>query len=108
MKVWIIICSVGFLTFLMRYLPMKSAFIQNNRFLKSQAFAILPYCILAALIGPTFLPLIRSANSALPIAVVVGGVATLLVTHKSKSITWGALAGYVSFVALDFLFHNRP
>ncbi len=107
MKIWIIIFVVGLLTFLMRYLPMNSPFFQRLKFIKHEAFIMLPICILAALVGPTFLFVFKNnSNNILPLAFAMGGAATFYFTRKMKSIIWGASIGYVLFVAIDYAFHH--
>jgi len=100
MKIWTVLIVAGVLTFLMRYLPMNSPFFQRMSFLKHPAFAILPLCLLAALIGPSFLPWAH-APSALSTSLLFGAISTLITTHLSSSIIGGALAGYLSFIVLN-------
>lgn len=101
MKIWIVIIAAGILTYLMRYLPMNSPFFQRMKILKHPAFAILPLCLLAALIGPNFLS-VENENG-FSIALFVGGLITVVLCRKSKSIFTAALAGYLSFIFLDYV-----
>ncbi len=100
MKIWIVLIVAGLLTFLMRYLPMNSPFFQRMKFFKHPAFAILPLCLLAALVGPNFLPW-SHAPSAISTSLLFGAISTVVTTHLSRSIIGGALAGYLSFIILS-------
>lgn len=100
MKIWIVLIVAGVLTFLMRYLPMNSPFFHRMSFFKHPAFAILPLCLLAALIGPNFLPW-EHAPTTLSTSLLFGAISTVVATHLSSSIIGGALAGYLSFIILN-------
>ncbi len=105
MKIWIVFIAAGALTFLMRFLPMNSPFFHRMSLFKHEGFAILPLCILAGLIGPSFLPFFQSQAQSvtLPLTLIAGGLTTLWATRKMNSTMWGALAGYVVFIALEQL-----
>lgn len=102
MKLWIVIIAAGILTYLMRYLPMNSPFFQRMKILKHPAFAILPLCLLAALVGPNFL-FSETKITGLTLALISGAIICVFVGTKSKSIINAALSGYLSFIFLDYV-----
>lgn len=100
MKIWIVLIVAGLITFLMRYLPMNSPFFHKMPLLKHPAFAILPLCLLAALIGPSLLPW-TAMPAPFSLSLLSGAICTLLITRLSNSILAGAFAGYLTFVLLN-------
>lgn len=92
MKIWIVLFSAGILTFLMRYLPMNSPFFHKMSFLKHEAFAVLPLCVLAALIGPDLLPW-QNAPLSLCLSLALGTICTLVTIRKTDSTLGGAFLG---------------
>lgn len=102
MKLWIIIIAAGVVTFLMRFLPMNSPFFHRMKIFKHEAFAILPLCLLAALIGPNFLAFEKNPFD-VSSALLIGVAVTIWVCLKSRSTIAAAVAGYASFICLNIL-----